>query len=68
MLLHVIHTIKTRTKIQVDTVIFLFCCYPFGVYDIRIIFMVIVKDILFTCVTYAATVNHHSEWDVTGFV
>ena len=46
-------TINTRTKIQVDN--FLFLCFLFGVYNMKFITVVIVKEILFNCVIYAAT-------------
>ena len=45
--------IKVRTKMQVDFVIFIFFCYIFGVDDMRVISMVVVKGTLFTYLTYA---------------
>ena len=51
-----LHTIKARTKIQVDTYILLFFCYLFGVGALKFISIVILKEIVFTCLIYAATV------------
>ena len=56
--------IKIMTKMQVDNFIpFLFCCL-FGVYPMRFIYMFIVKEIVFTCVIYAATLYYQSERDI----
>ena len=60
--------IKTRTKTQVDTFILLLFCCLFGVYAMICIYMVIVKEIVFTCVIYAATLYHQSERDITNFL
>ena len=38
-----------------DNFILLFFCCLFGVYAMRFIYMVIVKEILFSCVTYGLT-------------
>ena len=46
---------KMRTKMQVDTFILLLLCFLFGVYAMRFIYMVIVKEIVFSCVTYGLT-------------
>ena len=49
-------TIKEMTKIQVDTLILISLCFLFCVYAMKFISMVIVKEIIFTCVIYAVTV------------
>ena len=47
--------IKATTKMQMDTfILFLLCCI-FCVYAVKFISMVIMKEIIFTCVMYAAT-------------
>ena len=63
-----IHVIKARTKMQVDTFILLFLCYLLGVDYMRVISMVIVKEIVSTCLMYAANVYHQSECDIPDFV
>ena len=50
-----IDTIKETTNIQVDTFIFI-VCFLFCVYNMRFISMVMVKEIIFTCVIYSVTV------------
>ena len=42
---------------QVDTFILVFFRCIFDVYAMRFIYMVIVKEIVFTCVIYAATLT-----------
>ena len=59
--------INMSTKMQVDTFIFLLFCCLFGVYIMRLIYMVIVKEILFTCVIYAVNLYHRSERDIPNF-
>ena len=61
MVCHTLDTIRARTKMQVDTFIFLLFCYLFFVYAKRVISMVIVKEIVFTCLSYAVNVYHQSE-------
>ena len=52
---------------QVGTFTFpLFWCLS-GVYSMRIIKMVIVKETVLNCVIYAATFYHHSELDIPNF-
>ena len=46
--------------------LFFFCCI-FGVYAMRFIYMVFVKEIVFTCVIYAVTLYHYSEHNITDF-
>ena len=48
--------IKATTKMQVNNIIFLLSCCLFCVYDIGFISMVIVKEIISTCVICALTV------------
>ena len=62
-----IFTIKTITKMQVDNFIFAFFFCLFGFYAMIFIYMVIVKEILFTFVIYAATVCQQSERGVPNF-
>ena len=50
-----------------DTFIFLSFCYLFGILDMRVIYMISAKEIIFTCVIYDTTVYHQSECDITGF-
>ena len=52
---------------QVDTFILLLFCWSFGVYAVIFIYMVDLKEIVFTCVIYAATVYHQSERDIPNF-
>ena len=52
---------------QVNTFIFPFFCCRFGVYDMRFIYMVIVKEIIFACVIYDATLYHQSQRDIHNF-
>ena len=50
-----------------DTLIFPFFCYIYGVYTTRFIYMVIVMEILLTCIIYSATLYHQSERDISNF-
>ena len=43
MVYRTLWVIKLRTKMKLDTFIFIFFCQKFGVYAIRFIYMVIVK-------------------------
>ena len=52
---------------QVVTLILIFLYLLFGVYDMIFIYMVIVKEIVFTCIIYAANLYHQSELDVPNF-
>ena len=52
---------------QVNIIIFLFLCLLFGVYARIFIYIVIVKQIVFTCVIYATTLYHQSERDIPIF-
>ena len=56
MVFHMLAAIKARTKIQGDKFLFLFLYYIFGVDAMIAITMVIVKEIVFTCLIYAKTV------------
>ena len=67
MVCHTLCAIKMRAKMQVDNFILLFFCCLFGVYSMRFIYMVIVKEIVFTCVIYAATISLQSERDIPNF-
>ena len=53
---------------KVDNFIFLFFCCLFVVYDIRFIYVVIVKSIVFTCVIYYETLYHQSERNIPNFL
>ena len=53
--------INMRTKIQLNHFILLFLYCLFGVYAMIFIYMFIVKESLYICVIYAATLYHHSE-------
>ena len=48
--------IKATTKIQADNFILLFFCQLLCVYAMRFIYMVVAKEIIFTCVIYAVTI------------
>ena len=53
--------IKETTQIQVGNFIIIFFCLLFCDYAMRFIPMVIVKEVIFTCVTYAVTVCE-TDW------
>ena len=55
--------IKAKTNMQVDTFIFPFFCWIFCFYAMIFIPMVIVREIIFTCVIYSVTVygNDHKK-------
>ena len=55
------------TNIQVGTFIFLFFWGLFVVYARIFIYVFIVKELVFTCVIYAATVYHQSERYIPHF-
>ena len=52
---------------KLDNFILLLFCFLFGFDDMRVITMVIVKEILFTCLIYSTNINHQSERDMTDF-
>ena len=57
MICYKLYGIKTRDKMKVDTSILLFLGFLLGVYAMRFIYMVIVKEIVFTCVIYTTILN-----------
>ena len=67
MVCHMLYKIKTRNKMQVNIFIFLFFCCLFGVYAMRFISTVIVREILSTCVIHVRTVQYQSEQDSPNF-
>ena len=56
-----------RTKMQVDTFIFLLLYCLFGVYAMRFIYMFIVKSIESTRVIHVTHFYHHIEHDIHNF-
>ena len=67
MVCRTLYDIKTRTKMQVDTFILLFFCFRFDVSVMIFIYMVIVKEIVFTCVIYVTNLDHQIKCDVPHF-
>ena len=51
---------------QVDTSVLPFSYWLLGVYSMKFIYMVISKEILFTCVIYGETFYHQIEHDTTN--
>ena len=67
MVCRTIHAIKAMIDMQVDTFTFFFFCYPFVVYNTRVISMVTVKEIVFNYLIYVANVYHQSEYGIRNF-
>ena len=59
--------IRTRTNIQLDHLIFLFFCCLFSIYPMIFVYMDIVKEIVFACVIYAATIYHNNKRNIHYF-